>query len=169
MCVLLACTFATVSASTARKNQAATKRTRPVGNDRGELTVVAADIQLLLIAPGGKETGYDPKSKTILKEIPGSAYYQDALLAYDSGRVDPNTTQTLNVQQPKAGKYRLIVSPGTLADGEEYEVRVHLYRRDGSDAGSSRIAGAARRGMPKTYDLQLSTSPRAAVTVIRAR
>ncbi|MGH9738917.1 MAG: hypothetical protein ACRD4X_10060 [Candidatus Acidiferrales bacterium] len=137
----------------------------PSRKDRGELSVVAADVQLLLIAPGGKESGYDPKSKKILKEIPGSAYYQDALLAYDSGRVDPNTTQTLNVQQPAAGKYRLIVSRGSAADGEEYEIRIHLYGANGSDARDVRIAGTSRRGETATYELLLRPGPGNAIVV----
>lgn len=165
VCVLLACAFLTVGALEARQHQAGTKGGLPSRKDRGELSLVAADVQLLLIAPGGKETGYDPKSKKILKEIPGSVYYQDALLAYDSGRVDPNTTQTLNVQQPVAGKYRLIVSRGSAADGEEYEIRVHLYGADGGDARDVRIAGTSKRGDTATYELLLRLGPAKAIVV----
>jgi hypothetical protein len=129
--------------------------------DSSELTIVAANVQLLLIAPDGKQTGYDPKTRKIVKAIPNSAYNEDALLAYDTGAVDPNTTQTIDVKHPPAGKYRLVVSSGTAADGEEYEVQVKLYARDGSDARIARITGTAERGRTANYELQIAAGPQA--------
>jgi hypothetical protein len=142
--------------------------TKPEPNarlDSGELNIVAANVQLLLIAPDGKETGYDPKTKKRLRAIPESTYDEDALLAYDTGAVDLNTTQTLNVRHPVAGKYRLVVSSGSLADGQEYEIRVHLYRSDGSEAANIRLAAAARAAKPATYEFDLRTSPESSLVV----
>ncbi len=148
-------------ASVACSASAQQQRTKAEQNSgaASELRIVAANVQLLLIAPDGKETGYDPKTRKIAKTIPGSAYNEDALLAYDSGRVDPNTTQTIDVKHPSAGKYRLVVSPGTAADGEEYEVRVHLYRPAGGEARNVRIAGTARRNKAATYEIQVKGEP----------
>lgn len=130
-----------------------------------ELTIVAANVQMLLIAPDGKETGYDPKLQKQVRTVPGSAYYQDALLAYDSGRVDPNTTQTIDVGHAVAGTYKLVVSAGTAAEGEEYEVRIRLSRRDGSEAAIARITGTAEREKPASYELRVSVDP-GGVTVV---
>ncbi|MDE3108549.1 MAG: hypothetical protein KGL02_01295 [Acidobacteriota bacterium] len=130
-----------------------------ISQPAGELRIEAANVQMLLIAPDAKETGYDPKSRKVLRVIPDSAYYEDALLAYDSGRVDPNTTQTIDVRRPAPGNYRLLISPGTAADGEEYEILVHLYRSDGTEASVVRISGQANRGAPTAFELELEGSP----------
>lgn len=127
--------------------------------NRSELKIVAADVQLLLIAPNGRETGYDPKTRKEIKTISDSAYYQDALLAYDTGRTDLSTTQTIDVQHPAAGKYRLIVSGSGLPNGESYEVRVTLYRADGNEAGNARIARSVERDKTETYELRVGADP----------
>lgn len=132
-----------------------------------ELSVVAADVQLLLIARNGKETGYDPRTKKQVREIPGASYFEDALAAFDSGRVDTSTTQTLQVRRPQAGKYRLVISPGNLADGEGYEVRVKLYRRDGSEAANARIDGTVKRGEAVEYEVELRAGRAGAARTIR--
>lgn len=149
-----------------QKTSAATGTNKVAGS---ELSIVAAKVQMLLIAPGGKKTGFEAKSQTIVKEIPESAYYQDALLQYDSGRVDTDTTQTIDVKQPMPGKYRLIVSPGTAADGEEYEIRVNLYSQEGGDARTARIAGMAEHGTVATYDLTVSGEPATVVVTDRQK
>jgi hypothetical protein len=133
--------------------------------DGSELKIVAADVQMLLVAPNGRETGYGPKTKKIIKGIAASAYYQDALLAYDTGRTDLSTTQTVDVRHVAAGKYRLMVTGGGLADGESYEVRVTLYRADGSEAGNARIAGRVEHDRAQTYELRVSADPAAVVIV----
>ncbi|HVB87502.1 MAG TPA: hypothetical protein VNK23_12650 [Candidatus Dormibacteraeota bacterium] len=133
----------------------------------GELKIVAADVQLLLIAPNGRETGYDPKIGKEKKTIPESSYYKDALLAFDSGRADTSTTQTIDVQHPAAGKYRLVVSSGGLAEGESYEVRVTLYRADGSEASNARIAGTVKHDKAAMYELRLSAEPATVAIVHR--
>jgi hypothetical protein len=143
----------------AGKQQAGDQAVLPAKKDRSELTVVAADVQLLLIVPSGKKTGYDAGTRKQLRAIPDSAYDQDALPAYDSGRADTSTTQRIDVRHPAAGKYRLIVSAGTLADGREYEVRITLYGRDGSEARSVRVTGTAARDKPASYELRISTRP----------
>lgn len=135
------------------------KTTKTEQTSDAELTIVAANVQMVLIAPDGKETGYDPKLKKQVRTIPDSTYYEDALLAFDSGRVDPNTTQTLSVQHPKAGKYRLVVSSGTARDGQEYEVRIAFAQRDGSETHNLRLAGAAKREKPAIYELRVSEDP----------
>jgi hypothetical protein len=123
---------------------------------RSELSIVAADVQLLLIAPDGKKTGYDPRAKKQVREIPGASYFEDALAEFDSGRVDRSTTQTLQVRRPQAGNYRLVVSPGYLEDGERYEVRVKLYRGDGSEAANARIDGTVKGREAVEYEVMLS-------------
>jgi hypothetical protein len=148
--VLAACTAA---AQTGTEPQ---MRSGPKGS---ELSIVAANVQMLLIAPGGKKTGFEPKARKIVKEITDSAYYEDALLVYDSGRADPNTTQTIDVKQPAPGTYRLIVSPGTAADGEEYEIHVHLYLHGGGEARTARIAGTVKAGRTAAYELSVSAEP----------
>jgi hypothetical protein len=135
------------------------KSTANSGLKNCQLSIVGAKVQMLLIAPGGKKTGFESRSQKIRKEIPYSAYYQDALLAYDSGRVDPNTTQTIDVNHPAAGTYRLVISPGTAADGEEYEVQIHLYSPDGGNLKTARIAGIAKRGKTATYELVVGGDP----------
>jgi hypothetical protein len=135
--------------------------------DAGELSILAADVQLLLIAPDGKATGYDARTEKQVREIPASSYFEDAQLAFDSGRVDTSTTQTLHVQRPPAGKYRLVISPGNLADGEGYEVRVRLYRRDGSEAASARIDGKVKHGEAVEYEVELGAVRAGTIRTIR--
>lgn len=120
-----------------------------------ELRIVAANVQMLLIAPDGKKTGYDAKLKQKVHGISDSAYYEDALLAFDSGRVDPNTTQTIDVRNPVAGKYRLKVTPGTAPDGEEFEIQVSLSLRSG-DERNARVAGTAERKKPSSYEITVN-------------
>jgi len=152
-----ACVFVGLGAAKATAQSARTRQdARSVSV--AELRIVAAKVQLLLIAPNGKKTGYDPTTKRKLRAIAHSGYYEDALLEYDSGRVDPNTTQTIDVRRPAAGTYRLIVSPGTAADGEEYEVRIHLYSQDGSGAKDARIAGTARQGSSEEFEFRIGAA-----------
>ncbi len=132
-----------------------------------ELIITAANVQLLLIAPDGKRTGYDPKTKKQYRAIPESGYFQDALPAYDTGRTDLSTTQTINVQHPAAGKYRLIVSGGSAPSGESFDVRVKIYRNESSKAGKARIAGTIKSGVPNVYELQLRMRDGSATVVVR--
>jgi hypothetical protein len=134
-------------------------------NSGSELSIVAAKVQMLLIAPDGRRTGFEPKSQKIIKAIPNSAYYQDALLQYDSGRVDPNTTQTIDVKRPPIGRYRLLVTPGTAADGEEYDIRVNLYLQGGGETRTTRIAGTAEAGKIANYELRVNVEPPGVVVV----
>jgi len=124
---------------------------------------------MLLIAPDGKKTGFETKSGKIVKTIPNSAYYQDALLQYDSGRADPDTTQTIDVKQPMAGRYRLLVSQGTAADGEGYEIHVSLYSQLDGEAQTARTAGTAERGKIATYELSVSGDPATVVVIDRQK
>jgi len=153
---LLSLTSWAVPAVWAQQAARPSAKPRPNGS---ELKIVAADVQMLLIAPNGRETGYDPKTKKIIKGIAASAYYQDALLAYDTGRTDLSTTQTIDVQHPAAGKYRLVVTGDGLPDGESYAVRATLYRPDGGEADIAHIAGQVKRGKTETYELRVTSEP----------
>lgn len=146
----------------------AKEQARNAQADGSELSIVAADVQLLLIAPDGKETGYDPRAKKQVREIAGATYFEDALAEFDSGRVDRSTTQTLQVRRPRAGKYRLVVSPGYLEDGERYEVRVKLYRKDSSEAADGRIEGTVKGREAEVYELELGGRRGSALVVNRA-
>lgn len=139
--------------------QRATPTIKRTSESASELRIVAANVQMLLTASNGKETGYDPKSRKTLRAIADSDYYEDALLAFDSGRVDPNTTQAIDVRQPVQGTYRLLVSSGTAADGEEYEILIHLYRNDGSEAPIVRLSGTAKQNAPTVFEFELKGSP----------
>jgi hypothetical protein len=138
-------------------------------SDDSELNIVANGVGLLLIAPDGRETGYDPESKKEYQAIPDSEYSADALAADDgSGEVNPSTTQTINVRQPISGKYRLEVSAGGLAEGEAYKIRASLYLRDGNEVPEVSLTGAAMPSVPDVYEFQLSTDPRSSLTISRA-
>jgi hypothetical protein len=158
--IAILCAGCTVAAQ-----QTGTKAYGSSGAKGSELSIVAAKVQILLIAPNGRKTGFEPKSERIVKEIANSAYYQDALLQYDSGRVDPNTTQTLDVKQATPGKYRLIVSQGNAADGEEYEIHVNLYLQPRGETRTARIAGTVKAAKLATYELSVSAGPAMVVVV----
>lgn len=163
--VLAVFVFAPCGSARAQEEQRDTQQRLNSHSKSSELEIVAANVQLLLFAPDGKKTGYDPRAKKKFHAIPDSAYYEDALLAYDTGAVDLNTTQTIRVLHPQAGKYRLVVSPGTAANGEEYEVRVKLYTRNGGEARITRIAGTAERGKSSTYEFVVGFDP-ASVAIV---
>lgn len=152
---LFACLGFPVAGSQRAKVKESTKAGAAWRADSGELQIAAADVQLLLIAPDGKKTGYDPKAKRQVRGIPEASYFEDALAEFDSGRVDRSTTQKLQVQRPRVGKYRLVVSPGYLEDGQRYEVRVKLYREDSSLAANARIDGTVKGHEAAEYDVGL--------------
>jgi len=129
------------------------------GANAAELKIAGRDVQMLLIAPGGRKTGYEAKSGKIVRGIADSGYFEDALLAFDSGRADNSTTQTIDVRRPAAGDYKLMVMAGKLADGERYEVRATLYRADGGEAGTVRIDGKAWHGHAASYELKIAGAP----------
>jgi hypothetical protein len=153
---------------TVAAQQTRTKPHRNSGANALELSIVAAKVQLLLIAPGGKKTGLEAKLQKTVKEIPHSSYYQDALLQYDSGRVDPNTTQTIDVKEATPGKYTLIVSQGNAENGEDYEIHINLYLQPSGETRTARIAGTAERGKLSTYELSVSAAP-AMIAVVGQR
>lgn len=157
--------FLCLGISAAASQRTGAKTATAWRTDSGELQIVAADVQLLLIAPNGKETGYDPRAKKQVREIAGASYFEDALAEFDSGRVDRSTTQTLQVQRPRAGKYRLVVSPGYLENGERYEVRVKLYREDSSEAANARIEGTVEGRVAVEYEVELGGDDEKALIV----
>jgi hypothetical protein len=75
-----------------------------------ELTIGGGSpIELLVIDPAGRRTGFDQGTGQLLNEIPGSFYGVESLAADDSSGLSTPEKVFLDIWTPKEGKYKMII------------------------------------------------------------
>jgi hypothetical protein len=125
--------------------------TDPPG-DGSELDLWAnGDTDLLLVAPNGSQTGFDPKTQTRANEIVASAYATDQLEDGSGATVDSGVFHSIQVRQPAQGTYSVVVS-GVAAS--PYTLRIVPYSQDASNQPPLLVPGIAGIGSTSTFTVQ---------------
>lgn len=113
------------------------------------------DVQL--VDPSSNKTGYDPISAGISEAIASSAYFRDRIDTVNpdgSTSQDPFTWHVLDVRQPEAGRYLLVIrgnSPGS------YSILVDAAGIGGVLKDTIKLAGTIGQGQLISYVLQYSS------------
>lgn len=81
---------------------------------------VTGNVSLLLTDSDGQRTGRDPISGRQLQEIPNSIYFEDS--------VPGEVNQSIQILQPKAGRYQVILIGLGMAS---YQLSIRTFSRSG--------------------------------------
>jgi hypothetical protein len=127
----------------------------PDDNSRLNLAVSGvADI--LVVDPAGRRAGFDPVSGLVLMEIPDASYWTDRLDDDISGAADTDSANFIEVLQPMAGTYRIVVSG---SDTGSYILSENVVSQDGTLQPEITVTGTVAPGNVQTAVAQLDTIP----------
>jgi hypothetical protein len=155
---------------TAYGNHFATRGTVGDPVDLSFLEITADNnVDLLVTDPSGNKTGFDYSTKTVLQNIPQSAYLQDRM---DTINANGNTTSdstvfhSLEVRQPLQGTYLLVVHGNTNG---AYSISLNGSSQGGVQKPIVTLKGTVETGSLVTYRINfapLDPSPTTALQVI---
>lgn len=131
--------------------------------DDGELDIAVHDAALRLIAPDGRETGYDPNGDDYYA-IPWAAYNNNELAADDERFAGHPFTETLKVQMPIEGLYELMIYGGKRS--EKYRVEISLLLAEAEEADAV-LTGTTHPGLPTVYDFEVNSHLGAKIVATR--
>jgi len=134
----------------------------PANDTSGLDLSVVENANLLLTDPGGKRTGFDSSTDSILQQIPRSAYISDFVEADDESGVETPTTYGVDIFQPSQGIYMVTLTGLQLGT---YTLSVRAFSQDGSPQPAVSLQGAAEPGSSSTVTVQYSSIPGSFPTV----
>lgn len=92
---------------------------------------IASINQILVTAPDGKRTGFDPDLSAVIEEIPGSSYYFESAVSDPTGENPPLSDDQgaywLMLPTPSAGDYKVQV---IAKNGDDYNFALYSYDKD---------------------------------------
>jgi len=120
--------------------------------------VIAAEgnAELLVTDPSGKRTGFDPASRSDVREIGASNYFREGLRDEQDRAAPDAFNHSFESFQPAVGIYSVLVTglgPGV------YNLSIYVRSRDGSSAPSIEIQGVAGLGSSDSYRISFSPVP----------
>jgi len=128
------------------------------GNDPSELDFSVVDNATLLVtAPDGTQTGFDPSTGQVLKGSPQSAYFAiDNAVDTDVVSIPPTST-TYSVQWglPPVGTYTVQLNGLAVAT---YALAVNAFDANGNPGASVTVPGIAGVGSISSFQVQFSPS-----------
>lgn len=116
-------------------------------------TTVHSPVEIQMIDPKGRITGYDPISGTMFKDNPKGLYYSETVSSIDSEDPPEEPTKTLWINEPIAGNYILKIF-GT-GDGP-YTIDLDGENTEGITNLRSSITGTATASLYETYRVTYS-------------
>ena len=111
---------------------------------------VGDEADFYIIDSMGRRTGFDPSTANILGEIPGSAYFRDALEDDITGEPATEIGHYLQVFQPLRGTFRLVLIG--LRQGT-YALSLRAFSRDGSAQSPILLQGDIGAGSTNSFDI----------------
>jgi hypothetical protein len=120
-------------------------------------------VELLVTAPNGQKTGFDPTTGNPVLQIPSSDYYTESVGDDSGGSADTPPLKRIEIGTPAGGQYALQVigtGSGTFT----------LWFAGYDNSGKSNIqtvVGVANTGSTASYNLQYSSTPGVPVTVVQ--
>jgi probable HAF family extracellular repeat protein len=138
----------------------------PSGSDPSELDLSVVDYATLLVtAPDGTQTGYDPGTGKVLKGSKQSAYFAvDNAVDSDLDSYPPTST-TYSVQWflPPNGNYTVELIGLQLGS---YELAIRSFDANGQPQTFAVVPGIANVGSTSHFQVQFSSTPGLSTTVI---
>jgi len=134
-----------------------------VGPLQGLYVTAHSPVELLLTAPDGSQTGFNPLTNTIVHLIPSSAYLINQLID-DETHGPPLTPELkeLAVFGPSGGQYTLqVISTGN----GPYTIDITAYDNAGTQQVQS-FTGTAATGVTSQFKIGYSSTPGVALTVV---
>jgi len=123
--------------------------------------VAGSPVELLIVAPNGQETGFDPALGKVVEQIASSDYYTESVGDDTGGGADTNPVKKIEVVTPSAGQYTLKVI-GTGSGG--FTLFISGYDDNGEESMET-FTGTTSPGTTLTYDVQYSPSPGSQIVV----
>jgi hypothetical protein len=120
-------------------------------DDVSGMDIAASDaVELLIIDPLGRRTGFDQGTEQDIEEIPQSAYTREGYDSADSDVESMTESHMADIFQPVAGNYRMILigqKEGT------YTLQVNAFERDGRRQPPIILTGSIQLGMTNSFDI----------------
>ena len=136
----------------------------PVGDISGLDLALGSNAELLVIDGGGRRTGFDQASGTVLEEIPQSVHFVDSL-RNDVTLTPPNgKSHSVLVFQPFAGPYTVLVTGLELGT---YLLEADSFSTDGTPQVGTSVNGIASVGSSSTFQIQFGSAPNVSSTIAR--
>ena len=119
--------------------------------------VVAADtnVELLVVDPAGKRTGFDPTTGNTIQEIASSVYFSDSLINAQTGEPPNETGHQLQIDSPISGTYQVIVTGRQVGP---YTIVIYPFSDDGGSQAPIKLQGTAGTGS-SILQLQYNSTP----------
>jgi hypothetical protein len=137
--------------------------TDPSGDVSGLDFVVGDSVNLLVTDSNGRRAGFNPSTDSILKEIPGASYSEEAIDDDETG-APGLTNRSVNVFQPPSGFYQVAITGVRLGT---YALEIIPFRVDGSAEPRFFVPGIAAPGSISTFQTQYSSTSGSSSTVVR--
>jgi hypothetical protein len=134
----------------------------PAG-DISELDVAVGDVaEFLITDPSGRKTGYDSATSKIVKEIPNSEYFRDALQNDVTGAAPTETNHFASIFQPNSTTYNVVVTGLKLGT---FTLVGRIFAQDGTPAVEILVSGIAGPGSSTEFTIHENTTPPAQANV----
>lgn len=137
--------------------------TDPAGDVSGLDLQVGNAANILISDGNGRQTGFDPVSGSILKEIPGSSYFSGSTDNEETGDPGPQF-HSIQIFQPATGNYNVAVS-GLVAG--TFEMDVAPYSQDGSPQPRFSLVGIATTNSTSVFAITYNSAPGSSSNVTR--
>jgi hypothetical protein len=125
---------------------------------------VGSTGDILVIDANGRRTGFDGATRTRVQDIPGSAHFRDALDDDETGEPDFESAKFVQIFQPSQGVYRIILIGLKVGI---YALSVDSFSADGSSKPELSVSGVTASGSASSFQIEFSSTPGAATTVLR--
>jgi hypothetical protein len=140
---------------------------KKANGDPSALDFTVVDTATLLVtAPDGSKTGFDPVSGQVLKGLPQSAYFaQDNSIDTDTETVDATSVAySVDYSFPPDGTYTVQLV-GLQSD--TYQLTINAFDVNGSHENYIVKSGVATKGSSSSFQVKFSSVPGATTTVTR--
>ncbi len=136
----------------------------PPGDMSGMDFSISQGVELLITGPSGQSTGFDPKTASVLKQIPHSGYVGGFTDDDEAGAFTTGNSHALDLFQPLQGTYIATVTDLELG---VYTLSLRAFSQDGSSQPPVMINGVANRGSTSTFQVAFASSSGSATPVLR--
>jgi Peptidase_C39 like family len=126
---------------------------------------VGNNADVLVTDLSGNQTGFDPVTSIIKKDIPRSSYSRDFLTDNDTGQQSTGITHSVDIFQPTQGTYNVTVLGIQLGT---YRLLVSPFSTDGSPQPRPNVTGIAAPGSTTSFQIQFVPSSGSISTITRA-
>lgn len=126
-------------------------------SNNGSLVVTADNnVEIMVIDPAGKRTGFVPTTGAVVEEIPNSEYFRDTLANVETGGPPVDTSHQIQIDQAAAGTYQVIV---TSRKQGQYSISVDTFSSDGKPQIPRTIIQGTTQTGSSSFQIQYVSTP----------